>query len=193
MKLLFASANLNKLNEIRKLLPNGYTVESLTDKGYSSVLEESGNTLEANALQKARFVNRHFQSDCFADDSGLEVLALNGEPGVHSAHYAGNNRNDEANVQKLLQKMNGVKDRRARFVTVIALIINGKELLFEGHLIGQISDSASGTAGFGYDPVFIPDGYEQTLAELGLEIKNTISHRKMAINAMVHYLTERVG
>ncbi|MEP7263844.1 MAG: RdgB/HAM1 family non-canonical purine NTP pyrophosphatase [Bacteroidota bacterium] len=190
MQLLFASSNVNKLIEIRNIIPSGYTLLSLSDMNFTNELEETGETLEENALQKARFVSGTFSLNCFSDDSGLEVTALNNEPGVHSAYYAGLPRNDRQNMELLLKKLDGQSNRNARFRTVIALVLDGKEYIFEGKLEGTIATEMKGDAGFGYDPLFIPEGYQFTLAEGGMELKNKISHRKKAISQLVLFLEE---
>ncbi len=189
MDLLFASANSNKLKEIRELIPKGYNLLSLADLNFSEELIESTETLEGNALQKARFVYEKFQIDCFADDSGLEVEGLEGRPGVHSAYFAGQPKNDEKNIQFLLSEMIGRANRRARFRTVIALIFEGREVVFEGVLNGSISLQPAGTNGFGYDPVFIAEGNSLTLAQVSMEEKNQISHRALAVKKLITYLT----
>lgn len=192
MELVFASNNIYKLLEIRKLIPEGYLIRSLNDLGCNDELPETGNTIEANALQKASYVFDHYKINCFADDSGLEVEALNGEPGVHSAYYAGLPRNDEKNIQQVLDKLKNVQNRKARFKTVIALIENGKPFLFEGLLQGIIAEAPIGINGFGYDPIFIPEGSHRTLAELTPEEKNKISHRGQAMAKLVQQLKFQV-
>lgn len=153
-------------------------------------IPETADTLEGNALLKARYIFENYQLDCFADDTGLEVEALNGAPGVYSARYAGDAHNSEANMKKLLQDMEGIENRKAQFRTVFALIINGKEHLFEGIVKGEITKHRHGTSGFGYDPVFIPEGYTQTYAEMGNELKNKISHRALAANKLCNFLSK---
>ena len=190
MELIFGTHNNNKLIEIHKLLPSGYMLKSLTDLNYDSEIEETGLTLEENALIKARTIFNTFKKDCFADDSGLEVSALGGKPGVFSARYAGNHRNAEDNTQKILREMKGITDRQAQFRTVIALIVEGTEYLFEGNIKGEISNSPLGQNGFGYDPIFIPEGYHKTFAELGDTIKNTISHRAIATQNFLNGLNQ---
>ena len=188
MELVFASNNIYKLKEIRKLTGEGYEIRTLNDIGCIDELPETGDTIEENALQKARYVFDHFKINCFADDSGLEIDALNGEPGVHSAFYAGLPRNDENNIQWVLEKLKHVQNRKARFKTVIALIENDKQFLFEGLLQGTIADVPRGSNGFGYDPIFIPEGDNRTLAELTADEKNKISHRGRAVAKLVQYL-----
>ncbi len=186
--LVFASNNNYKLTEIRKLTPQGYIIRTLKEIGCEDELPETGSTIEANALQKAGYVFQHFKINCFADDSGLEIDALNGEPGVHSAYYAGLPRNDENNIQLVLDKMKGVQNRKARFKTVIAWVTNDKQLLFEGILEGTIAHSPNGSNGFGYDPIFIPEGFSKTLAEFTPDEKNKISHRAMAVKKFIESL-----
>jgi XTP/dITP diphosphohydrolase len=188
MELIFGTHNNNKLIEIHKLLPSGYMLKSLTDLNYDSEIEETGLTLEENALIKARTIFNTFKKDSFADDSGLEVSALGGKPGVFSARYAGNHRNAEDNTQKILREMKGITDRQAQFRTVIALIVEGTEYLFEGIIKGEISNSPLGQNGFGYDPIFIPEKQPLTFAQLTLYEKNKISHRSRAFEKLVEFL-----
>ena len=189
-RIVFATNNQHKLQEIRDILGSGYEVVSLKEIGCDVDIPETGNTLEENALQKAQYVYDHYHLSCFADDTGLEVEALNGAPGVYSARYAGDAHNSEANMQKLLQDMEGMENRKARFRTVFALIVNGKEHLFEGIVKGEITKHRHGTSGFGYDPVFIPEGYTQTYAEMGSELKNKISHRAVATDKLCNFLSK---
>ena len=197
--LVFASNNAHKLEEIRAILGNDFDIKSLGDIGCYADIPETGATFRENALQKARYVKEHFGYDCFADDSGLEVEALNGEPGVFSARYAAKNGHvpsaadkDNANMDMLLQKLaslpTGEGERRACFRTSIALIYAGEEHFFDGVVNGRIIDEKRGTGGFGYDPIFIPDGYDQTFAELGNEVKNGISHRARAVAKLAQFL-----
>lgn len=188
MELIFASHNQNKVKEIQAILPDGYKLLSLTDINCHDEIVEDGNTLEANAIIKARYVHKHYNKDCFADDTGLEVEALNGEPGVYSARYAGEQKNSNDNMNLLLAKLEGKENRRAQFRTVICLIINGKEHLFEGIVKGQIIAEKRGEEGFGYDPIFIPEGYDTTFAEMPLSEKNKVSHRKRAFAKMTEFL-----
>lgn len=179
-KIVFASNNSHKLSEIRQLnLP--FEILSLAETGCKEDIPETADTLEGNALQKARWVKEHYGYDCFADDTGLEVEALGGEPGVYSARYAGEGHDSEANMAKLLANMEGVKDRRARFRTVIALIKDGEEHLLEGIVEGHITTVRSGADGFGYDPIFMPEGCDKTFAEMTADEKNAISHRGRAV------------
>ena len=188
-KLVFATNNIHKLSEIRTILADRYQVLSLQEIDCFGDIPETADTLEGNALLKAQFVHTHYGYDCFADDTGLAVEALGGRPGVHTARYAYPDRHDpEANTQLLLKELEGHTDRNARFRTVIAYIHQGQEHLFEGIVNGCISTEKRGEKGFGYDPVFIPEGYNQTFAELGTDLKNTISHRARAVMALCEYL-----
>lgn len=188
MILILASHNPNKKKEIEKVLPLTYQIKDLNDLGITEKIEEHGNTLEENALIKARYLYKLLQVHCIAEDSGLEIEGLHGEPGVHSARYAGPDHNDERNIQLVLNKMLGESNRAARFRTVIALIIDGREYLFEGTVPGRIASEAKGYSGFGYDPIFIPDPYSQSFAELGDELKVKISHRTRAIQKLIQFL-----
>jgi XTP/dITP diphosphohydrolase len=184
-QLVFATNNQHKLSEIRAILGDDYSVISLDDIGCHADIPETANTIEGNALQKARWVSDHYHCNCFADDTGLEVDALGGEPGVMSARYAaangkGQGHDSSANSALLLERMEGIANRTARFRTVIALIIDGAETLVEGIVNGSIATSPRGTDGFGYDPLFIPDGYDKTFAEMTADQKNAISHRRNA-------------
>jgi len=191
MQIVFATNNAHKLSEIRQILGHKIEVLSLSDIGCHDDIPETGTTLEANALQKARYIRDKYGYDCFADDTGLEVDALGGEPGIYSARYAGGEGHDsEANMQKLLQKLDGEDNRTARFRTVIALLQGNEQKLFEGIVNGTITREKSGAEGFGYDPIFMPDGYDQTFAELGMDIKNRISHRARATAQLAAYLLE---
>lgn len=190
MDLVFASNNINKVKEINDILGNSFTLLSLSDLNISEEIPENELTLEGNALQKARFIYRLTGRDVFADDTGLEIKALDGRPGVHSARFAGNSKNSDANIEKVLSLLKDPLDRSARFRTVIALIINGKEYLFEGIVNGRIISERRGENGFGYDPVFIPTGRKTTFAEMDLEQKNKISHRARAFNKLRKFLFE---
>lgn len=187
-KFVFATNNAHKLEEVSAILGNKVELLSMKDIDCRVDIPETADTLSGNALLKARYIFENYHVDCFADDTGLEVEALNGAPGVYSARYAGNAHNSEANMKKLLQDMEGMENRKARFRTVFALIINGKEHLFEGIVRGEITKNRRGTAGFGYDPIFIPEGYTQTFAEMGNELKNKISHRALATNKLCRFL-----
>ena len=190
MKIVFATNNKHKLEEIKDILGKNFEIVSLADIGCHEDIPETGLTLEENARQKSTYIVEHYNHDCFADDTGLEVDALNGEPGVHSARYAeGTDHDSEANMRKLLSKMSNVKDRTARFRTVISLIINGVEHQFEGRVEGRIATEKHGKEGFGYDPIFIPEGYNKSFAELGEEVKNQISHRARAVKKLAEYLS----
>lgn len=192
MKICFATQNRNKLKEIQDLLGDNFEVICLTDLNHTEELAEDGNTFEANSLQKARFVYDTFGITCFADDSGLEVEALNGEPGVNSAFYAGEAKNYAANNQLLLKNLANISNRKAQFRTCITLIINDEVKQFNGIVQGQIAQQLQGNNGFGYDPLFIPDGYEKTFAEMTAAEKNAISHRALAVKALVAYLIAKV-
>lgn len=190
MKIVFATNNKHKLEEIKDILGKDFEIVSLAEIGCHEDIPETGLTLEENARQKSTYIVEHYNHDCFADDTGLEVDALNGEPGVHSARYAeGTDHDSEANMCKLLSKMSNVKDRTARFRTVISLIINGVEHQFEGRVEGRIATEKHGKEGFGYDPIFIPEGYNKSFAELGEEVKNQISHRARAVKKLAEYLS----
>jgi XTP/dITP diphosphohydrolase len=191
MELVFASGNENKVLEVAKKLGGTIPLKGLRDIGCTTDLPETSETLEGNAQQKARYVWDHFKVNCFADDTGLEVTALNMEPGVYSARYAGEQRNSSDNMQLLLENLKPHADRSARFRTVICLIIEGEEFLFEGMVQGSIRQTPSGNEGFGYDPIFEPIGYAITFAEMSLEEKNTISHRGKAIAALRDFLIAR--
>ena len=190
MKIVFATNNKHKLEEIKDILGKDFEIVSLAEIGCHEDIPETGLTLEENARQKSTYIVEHYNHDCFADDTGLEVEALGGEPGVHSARYAeGTDHDSEANMRKLLSKMLNVKDRTARFRTVISLIINGVEHQFEGRVEGRIATEKHGKEGFGYDPIFIPEGYDKSFAELGEEVKNQISHRARAVKKLAEYLS----
>ena len=188
-KLVFATNNAHKLDEISAILGEKVELLSLKDIHCDIDIPETSDTLEGNAMLKAEYIYEHYGLDCFADDTGLEVEALNGEPGVYSARYAGGEgHNSEANMQKLLQNMQGVQNRKAQFRTVICLITNGKKHLFEGVVKGEIIKEKRGDSGFGYDPIFMPEGYDKTFAELGNETKNKISHRALAVEKLCRFL-----
>lgn len=191
MKLVFATNNKHKLDEVRKITSH-HPVEivSLAEINCFDDIPETADTLEGNALQKAHYIQEKFGLNCFADDTGLEVEALNNAPGVYSARYAGPGHDSEANMKKLLHKMEGKENRKARFRTVIALVWNGKTYTFEGIVNGTITTAKRGENGFGYDPIFIPEGYDQTFAELGDNIKNQISHRAKAVEKLDEFLTQ---
>ncbi|MDD6890753.1 MAG: non-canonical purine NTP diphosphatase [Bacteroidales bacterium] len=189
-KLVFATNNAHKLEELRAILGEGIEMLSLKDIGCEADIPETAATLEGNAALKAEYIYRHYGLDCFADDTGLEVEALGGAPGVYSARYAGGDGHDsEANMRRLLRELEGVENRKAQFRTVICLIEGGEERLFEGIVRGSITERKQGTSGFGYDPVFRPEGYDETFAEMGSVEKNRISHRARAVQRLVEYLT----
>ena len=188
-KLVFATNNAHKLEEIRAILGDQVEVLSLKDIHCEADIPETADTLEGNAALKAEYVYRNYGLDCFADDTGLEVEALNGAPGIYSARYAGGEGHDsEANMKKLLHEMEGQDNRRAQFRTAICLIEGGKEHLFEGVVRGEIIRPRRGTSGFGYDPIFVPEGYTETFAEMGNEEKNKIRHRARAVQKLCAYL-----
>lgn len=187
-KLVFATNNRHKLEEVGDVLKDQLRILSLKEINCFDDIPETADTLEGNALIKAKHVYDTYGYDCFADDTGLEVEALGGRPGVYSARYAGEDQNAARNMEKLLRELEGSTNRRARFRTVVALIEGGKVSYFEGKIEGQIIEQQRGTAGFGYDPVFVPDGYSQTFAELGSELKNKISHRALAVKELIEYL-----
>lgn len=187
-KLVFATNNSHKLEEVSQLVKGAVDILSLKDIGCYEDIEETGSTLDENALIKARYVKEKYGYDCFGDDTGLEVDALNREPGVYSARYAGDGHDSKANIKKLLSKMDGVGERNACFRTVVALILDGQEYLFEGKIEGNIITEERGNTGFGYDPVFQPKGYAETFAQLGLEVKNNVSHRALAIKKLCEFL-----
>ena len=187
-KLCFATNNAHKLEEIQAILGDSFELISLAATGCKEELPETGNTLEANSLQKAQYLYDHYHINCFADDSGLEVDALEGEPGVDSAHYAGPQRSHADNVNLLLKNLADKNDRSAKFRTVITLIQDGEVTQFEGNIKGRIISELRGSKGFGYDPVFVPEGYETTFAEMSLTEKGKISHRAKAFGKLVDYL-----
>lgn len=188
LRLVFATNNENKLLEIKKLVPGNIELLSLKSFNINEDLEETGNNLVDNALQKARFVYEKTGMNCFADDTGLEIKVLNDEPGVYSSRYAGEERNSQKNVELVLEKMRNCNDRAARFKTVIALIFNSEEYLFEGVINGSITMEPKGNEGFGYDPIFIPEMHEKTFAEIDLIEKNKVSHRARAFSKLIEFL-----
>ena len=194
-RIVFATNNQHKLDEIRQILGNDFQILSLADIGCHEEIPEDHDTLQENALQKAQYIVDHYHVSCFADDTGLEVDALGGEPGVHSARYAeGTDHDSEANMRKLLLKLGNNNNRRARFRTVIALLLeeNGKwrENIFDGIVEGHIAREKKGSEGFGYDPIFVPDGYDLSFAELGMDVKNSISHRARAVRKLADFLLQ---
>ena len=188
MKLVFATANQNKANEIQSLIPPSIEVLTLNDIHCSEEIPETQATIEGNASQKAFYVYNKYQHNCFADDTGLEVDALDGRPGVFSARYAGESKSAEDNMSKILLEMKGITNRKARFKTIISLVINGEEKQFEGVVSGVILSQRQGEKGFGYDPIFLPDGFTMSFAEMDSSQKNKISHRAIAVNKLVEYL-----
>lgn len=192
-RIVFATNNVHKLQEIRAMIPEGIKLLSLADIGCHADIPETADTLEGNALIKARYVAEHYGMDCFADDTGLEVETLGGAPGVHTARYAGEAHDTEANIDKLLAELADKDNRKARFRTAIAFIVQQEEHLFEGILEGEIAPGRRGTDGFGYDPVFIPEGTGKTFAELGSDIKNRISHRALAVNQLIEYINHELS
>lgn len=188
MKIVFATNNKHKLEEITRLLDGQHEIVSLEQIGCHDDIPEDHDTLQENALQKARYVKEHYGYDCFADDTGLEIEALNFEPGVYSARYAGAAKDSAANMRKVLEKMDGIKNRKARFRTVIALLLHDKEYIFEGRVDGEILTEKHGEAGFGYDPIFRPDGFTASFAEMPLDEKNKISHRGRATQKLCEFL-----
>jgi len=187
--LVFATNNKHKLEEVQALMGNKFQLKTLEEVGCFEDIPETGNTFEANASQKSRFIYEKFGLNCFSDDSGLEVDALNGEPGVFSARYSGS-RDSETNLQLVLDKLQGKSPRSARFRCVISLILNGQEHFFEGSVEGEITTERSGNAGFGYDPIFRPNGFDVTFADMNSEEKNSISHRGKAIEQLVNFLKD---
>lgn len=192
-RLIFATNNQHKLEEVKLILSKDFEVLGLADINCTTDIPETGNTLEENALLKARFVKENYGYNCFADDTGLEVEALGNAPGVYSARYAGEAKSSEANIEKLLNELKTQNNKKAQFRTSIALIFDGKEYAFEGIIKGKITDVKKGESGFGYDPIFIPDGYEQTFAELGVETKNNISHRALAVFKLCDFLKNNLS
>lgn len=186
--IVFATNNQHKLEEIRRIVGSSFRILSLREIGCEEDIPETADTLEGNALMKARYVKQHYGYDCFADDTGLMVDALNGAPGVYSARYAGPGHDSAANMALLLKNLEGITGRSARFITVIALIINGKEMTFEGRVEGRILTEAHGSAGFGYDPIFKPDESPVSFAEMSADDKNAISHRGRATAKLMDYL-----
>ena len=190
MQLVFASNNRNKIKEIQVLLPDYISLLSLTDIGCTEEIPETAPTIEGNAIQKANYITKKYGYSCFADDTGLEVEALNGEPGVYSARYAGNQRDATDNMDKLLFNLEGASNRNAQFKTIICLQLNNQQHLFEGIVQGTISTEKKGTQGFGYDPLFVPLGCDRTFAEMSIQEKSAISHRGLAVENLVAFLAQ---
>ena len=188
MKICFATNNKNKLREIKEKLGKAYDIISLSDLNHSEELPETHNTLEENSIEKAQYIFDRYQINCFADDTGLLVEALNDEPGVNSARYAGPAKNSDDNINLLLKNLEGITNRLAKFITVITLIIDDDIHQFTGEIKGKITNRQLGTSGFGYDPIFIPEGWQKTFAELDLEEKNKISHRSKAVEKLVKFI-----
>lgn len=191
MQLVFASNNKNKIKEIQLLVPNSIQVVSLEDIGCFDEIPETADTIEGNAILKANYVTEKYGYNCFADDSGLEIDALNGEPGVYSARYAGEPKDDNENIEKVLANLKDKTNRKANFKTVICLNSDGQQHLFTGIIEGEIIDEKIGNNGFGYDPIFVADGYQKTFAELSMEEKSTISHRGKAFRQLVEFLSNK--
>ncbi|GAL61177.1 non-canonical purine NTP diphosphatase [Algibacter lectus] len=191
MKLVFATNNMNKIKEVQSLIPSEIELLSLKDIGCFEDVPETQNTIKGNAKQKAEYIKTNYNYDCFADDTGLEVNALNGEPGVYSARYAGEQRNAEDNTNKLLTELHNETDRSAQFKTVIALHLNGELYTFTGICKGEITTQKHGEKGFGYDPVFKPNNHNNTFAEMDLSVKNSIGHRGKAVKQLVDFLNEK--
>lgn len=188
MDIIFATSNVHKLSEARGIIGDSFSLITPIDLGIPDDIPEEEDTLQGNALSKAQYLWDRCGKECFADDTGLEVEALGGAPGVRSARYASDECDPRRNMQKLIKELNGIKNRKARFRTVVALIIDGKVTLFEGQLNGSITETPSGSGGFGYDPIFLPDGYTKTLAELTSMEKNLISHRGIAMRKLSDFL-----
>ena len=188
MKIVFATNNSNKLKEIQSLIPKEIEIISLKEIGCTEDIPETGDTLEANAFQKVHYVKENYNYDCFADDTGLEIDALNGAPGVYSARYAGPEKSAEANIEKILSELQGKENRTAKFRTAIALTLNNEEHLFEGEINGYISKVKQGNEGFGYDPIFMPENENRSFAQMSMVEKGTISHRGRAVKKLVAYL-----
>ncbi|MCU0458269.1 MAG: non-canonical purine NTP diphosphatase [Bacteroidales bacterium] len=193
MELVFATNNKHKIREISELLDNNIRILGLADLNITEDIPEEADTLEENAIFKARYVHERTGMNVFADDTGLEVECLDGAPGVYSARYAGKSKSFDDNIEKLLREMQGATDRRARFRTVIALVLDGAEYLFEGTVEGEIISERRGSGGFGYDPVFLASGFDKTFAEIPLAEKNTISHRARAMQKLLEFLKERAN
>jgi XTP/dITP diphosphohydrolase len=189
MNIVFATQNKHKAQEIQAILPESIQIQTLTEIGCTEDIPETAKTLEGNAALKSAFVVQNFKMDCFADDTGLEIFALNNEPGVFSARYAGEGKDSNDNMDLVLNKMKSLENRKAQFRTVISLRINGDEHFFEGKVQGEIRQEKSGIAGFGYDPIFQPDGYDLTFSEMSMDDKNKISHRGIAVRKLIDFLT----
>lgn len=192
MKLVFATHNLNKLKEVKEMVPEGIEILSLSDINCTEEIEETGTTLEENARIKVTYVKYHYGYDCFSDDSGLEIDSLNGAPGVYSARYAGEDKNNDNNIKKVWKNLKDKENKSGQFRTIIAADIKGKKSLFEGVIRGTLIDEKRGDGGFGYDPIFVPTGHSKTFAELEKKVKNTISHRAKAFSFFVKDLNSAI-
>ncbi len=192
MKLVFATNNTHKLTEIQQVLGNDFDIISLKEIGFNEEIPETHDTLEGNAAEKSFYIYDRYKINCFADDTGLEIDALNGAPGVYSARWAGNNPTFDDNMNKVMRELDEVENRKACFRTIISLIIEGKEYQFEGIVNGEILKEKSGEAGFGYDPIFKPNGYSQSFAEMPHELKNKISHRGIAVQKLIEFLQHNI-
>lgn len=191
MEIIFATNNKHKLQEIRNILPNKFKIKSLEEINFTGEIPETNPTIKQNAAQKAHFIYQKYKINCFADDTGLEIPSLHNQPGVYSARYAGENASYQDNVLKVLQNMQNKTNRNAQFITVICLIFNDKEYFFEAIIKGKITHYPRGEKGFGYDPIFVPEGYEKTYAQISPEEKNTISHRALATQKLTKFLLTR--
>mgnify|MGYP003645257734 CR=1 FL=1 len=191
MELIFATQNINKAKEIQALVPKSIAIKTLKEIGCNEDIPETAPSLEGNAKQKSDYIFENYKVNCFADDTGLEIDALNGEPGVFSARYAGPQRDSNDNMDLVLKKLKGNSNRKARFKTVISLILNGENHTFEGVVNGTIIEEKSGMEGFGYDPIFKPDGFDATFSEMSMEDKNSISHRGIAVRKLVEFLSNK--
>ena len=191
-QIVFSTHNENKLKEIKKILSDKFKILGLSDLNWDDEIIESGKTLAQNAYIKASFINKSYNIDCFADDTGLEINSLNGEPGVYSARYAGDECSSEKNIEKVLNSLSNKKCRKAVFKTVICLILNNEKHFFEGKVYGSISTKIIGKQGFGYDPIFIPDGFNKTFSQMSMNEKNRISHRAIAVEKLSKFLKSRV-
>ncbi len=193
--IVFATSNQNKILEINKLLTSDLNIEikTLADINVTEDIPETGKTIKENAIQKASYIYNNYGFNCFAEDTGLLVDSLNGEPGIYSARYAGEDRNDNNNIKKILKSLNNTPNRSAHFKTVIALILEGETYTFEGKIEGEITKEPQGISGFGYDPIFRPSGYNQTFAEIGLDEKNKISHRAKALKKLISFLASKIN
>jgi len=189
-ELVFATNNKHKLEEISHIVGSKFKIIGLKDINCFDEIPETGDTIEQNASQKSFYIYNRFGYNCFADDTGLEVDAINGRPGVYSARYSGEGKNFDDNMNKVLSELSGISNRKAQFKTVISLVINGKEFLFEGRVLGCITSVKSGNKGFGYDPIFKPDGFDITYAEMTIEEKNKFSHRALAVNKLIDFLNK---